>query len=39
MATVSESISVEKAPTVELMEIDKLLEKEEGLIKRGRNNL
>jgi nuclear protein localization family protein 4 len=33
----SSSVEVEKAPTVELMEIDKILEKEDGLIKRGRS--
>jgi len=35
----SSSVEVEKAPTVELMEIDKILEKEDGLIKRGRSQL
>jgi len=34
----SSSVEIEKAPTVELMEIDKILEKEDGLIKRGRSN-
>jgi len=39
VASSSNSVNIEKAPSVELSEIDKILEKEDGLIKRGRSNL
>jgi len=39
VASSSNSVSIEKAPKVELTEIDKILEKEDGLIRRGRSNL
>jgi len=38
VASSSNSVSIEKAPKVELTEIDKILEKEDGLIRRGRSN-
>jgi len=38
VALSSNSVSIEKAPKVELSEIDKILEKEDGLIRRGRSN-